>query len=145
MGGVNHSGVPLLGHKRINNKQVKNNKRMTTQNHKSNGRNSGNGRHVVHVEFSHPAAAAVAIAGTFNDWRPDATPMIAMGGGRWLKELVLPPGRYEYLFVADGQWLPDPLAQESVPNPFGGVNSVITVPEDKKRNGQGKRHQPAEA
>jgi hypothetical protein len=37
--------------------------------------------------------------------------MINMGQGRGLKELTLPPGTYEYLFVVDGRWLPDPLAQ----------------------------------
>jgi len=37
------------------------------------------------------------------------------------------PGRYEYLFVVDGQWLPDPNAKESVANPFGGRNSVLRV------------------
>jgi 1,4-alpha-glucan branching enzyme len=81
----------------------------------------------VRVEFTDPEAAAVAIAGTFNDWRPEATPMIALGAGRWLKELVLPPGIYEYLLVADGQWVPDPLAKETAPNPFGGVNSVVRL------------------
>ncbi len=103
-------------------------KRMKKRNQEANGHSNGNGRHAVHVEFSHPTATAVAIAGTFNEWRPGATPMVAMGEGRWLKELVLPPGRYEYLFVADGQWLTDPLAPATVANPFGGVNSVLTVP-----------------
>jgi hypothetical protein len=37
-------------------------------------------------------------------------------------------GRHEYLFVVDGQWLPDPKAKESVQNPFGGRNSVLVVP-----------------
>ncbi len=105
------------------------------RNQESNGRGNGNGRHAVRVEFSHPTATAVAIAGTFNDWRPEATPMIAMGEGRWLKELVLPPGRYEYLFVADGQWLTDPLAHDTVTNPFGGVNSVVMVPLETQRKG----------
>jgi len=109
------------------------------KNHKSNRHSNGNAAMVVHVTFTHPAATAVAVAGTFNDWRPEATPMVAMGEGRWLKELVLPPGRYEYLFVADGQWLADPLAQTTVPNPFGGVNSVITVPSEQNGNGQGRR------
>jgi 5'-AMP-activated protein kinase regulatory beta subunit len=54
--------------------------------------------------------------------------MISMGEGCWLKELVLQPGTYEYLFVADGKWLPDPLSRETVPNPFGGRNSVFVVP-----------------
>ena len=109
------------------------------RNHKSNGlsNGNGNGRHAVHVEFSHPTATAVGIAGTFNDWRPEATPMVDMGQGRWLKELVLPAGTYEYLFVADGQWLADPLAQATAPNPFGGVNSVVTVPSEPMSNGPG--------
>ena len=37
------------------------------------------------------------------------------------------PGTYEYCFVVDGQWMPDPLARESVPNPFGGRNSILQV------------------
>jgi hypothetical protein len=28
---------------------------------------------------------------------------------------------------ADGHWVPDPLAQETVPNPFGGMNSILKV------------------
>ncbi len=103
---------------------------MKKRNQEANGHRNCNGRHTVHVEFSHPTATSVAIAGTFNDWRPEATPMIDMGEGRWLKELVLPPGRYEYLFVADGQWLTDPLAPATIANPFGGVNSVVTVPKE---------------
>ena len=101
--------------------------------HKSNGNGNVGAAQSVHVKFSHPSASAVAIAGTFNDWRPQATPMVSMGEGRWLKELVLPPGTYEYLFVADGKWLADPLAEKSIPNPFGGVNSLLTVP--KPNNG----------
>jgi len=96
---------------------------------KSNGNGNGTTANVVHMKFSHPVAGEVAIAGTFNDWRPEATPMVSMGDGRWLKELALSPGTYEYLFVADGHWLCDPLAKETVPNPFGGRNSVLTVPE----------------
>ncbi len=81
----------------------------------------------VRFEFSHPTASTVCIAGTFNDWRPDAKPMHPLGCGRWLKETVLPPGDYEYCLVVDGQWMPDPLAKETVPNPFGGRNSILKV------------------
>jgi 1,4-alpha-glucan branching enzyme len=68
------------------------------------------------------------VAGTFNDWHPRALPLVDRGGGRWEGELLLPPGVYEYLFVADGRWLPDPGAPESVPNPYGGENSVLRIP-----------------
>lgn len=81
----------------------------------------------VHFEFTDPEAHAVFIAGTFNDWQPEAKPMHPTGNGRWLKETVLPRGTYEYCFVVDGKWMPDPLAKETVPNPFGGRNSVLIV------------------
>jgi 1,4-alpha-glucan branching enzyme len=93
--------------------------------HKSHG--NGQIAQPVHVEFSHPTAAAVAIAGTFNDWRPGVTPMVSLGDGRWVKELVLQPGIYEYRLVVDGQWMPDPRASETAPNPFGEVNSILKV------------------
>ena len=41
----------------------------------------------VHFEFSSPAAESVFIAGTFNDWRPEATPMIPLDQGRWAQDL----------------------------------------------------------
>lgn len=81
----------------------------------------------VRVEFHDEKAQAVFIAGTFNEWRPDATPMISLGEGRWGKELALPPGRYEYRFVVDGAWISDPSAPDQVPNPHGGHNSVLNV------------------
>ena len=81
----------------------------------------------VRLEFTDRAAAAVFVSGTFNDWRPTATPMIPLADGRWIKELRLPPGRHEYCLVVDGHWMPDPRAAESVPNPFGGFNSVLNV------------------
>ena len=83
--------------------------------------------HGVCVEFIHPQASEVCIAGSFNDWHPNATPLISLGDGKWVKELVLPPGRYEYCFVVDCQWVDDPAAKETVPNPFGGFNAVLVV------------------
>ena len=81
----------------------------------------------IRLQFAHPTAAAVCVAGTFNDWRPEATPMVAIGEGRWMKELTLPPGVYEYRIVADGEWMPDPLTPETTPNAFGGMNSVLRI------------------
>jgi 1,4-alpha-glucan branching enzyme len=90
---------------------------------------NGNGQasHRIRIEFTLPTASEVAIAGTFNDWRPDATQMVSLGDGRWLKELALSPGVYEYRLVVDGAWMADPRAGETAPNPFGGVNSVLKV------------------
>ena len=96
-----------------------------------NKTNNSNGGGVtsptVQLEFTHPTATRVSVAGTFNDWRPESAPMVPIGDGRWMKKLTLPPGVYEYRIVADGEWMPDPLAWESAPNPFGGLNSVLKV------------------
>ena len=85
------------------------------------------GSHRVRVEFSHASARDVCIAGSFNDWHAAATPMIALGDGKWAKELTLPPGRYEYRLVVDGQWVDDPTAKGTTPNPFGEFNAVLIV------------------
>ena len=86
--------------------------------------------HSVRVEFTQMHARKVFIAGTFNDWQPSATPMISQGGGRWAQELTLAPGHYEYRFVVDGEWINDPAAKETVPNPFGGNNSILIAAAD---------------
>ena len=80
-----------------------------------------------HITFQHPGASSVCIAGTFNDWSPDATPLLKVGDGSWAVEIAVPPGRYEYRFVVDGEWVGDPQATESVPNPFNGVNAVLVA------------------
>ena len=81
----------------------------------------------VRIEFHHEQAQAVFIAGTFNDWNPNNTPMTALGNGRWGKDLALPPGRYEYRIIVDGQWMCDPAAAEQVSNSYGEFNSVLNV------------------
>ena len=81
----------------------------------------------VRFEFTHPTATSVCVAGTFNKWQPTSKPLHPAGNGHWLKETALVPGTYEYCLVVDGQWMPDPLAKETVDNPFGGRNSVLTV------------------
>ena len=80
------------------------------------------------VEFKVTAdrAQAVAIAGTFNHWNPKETQLMRSGDS-WTVKLALPRGRYEYRFVVDGDWIADPNATESVPNPFGGSNSILSV------------------
>ena len=92
-----------------------------------NARSSGPELAPVRFEFTHPTARTVCVAGTFNQWQPEAKTLHPAGGGRWFKETALPPGSYEYCLVVDGHWMPDPLARETVPNPFGGRNSVLKV------------------
>jgi 1,4-alpha-glucan branching enzyme len=97
-----------------------------TKNH-DNAPNAGPELIPVHFEFTHPTAQSVCIAGCFNHWKPEAKPLHPAGGGRWVKETVLPPGIYEYCLVVDGEWMPDPSAKDYVPNPYGGRNSLLKV------------------
>jgi 1,4-alpha-glucan branching enzyme len=81
----------------------------------------------VRIEFIHAKATTISIIGTFNRWQIGAAPMTRVGEDRWFTELVLPPGVYEYQFLVDGQWMPDPRTDKTPPNPFGEVNSVLKV------------------
>jgi len=94
---------------------------------KTNRTDAGRGTRSVCLELTWPDADSVCIAGSFNEWHPSVSPMLRLTDGTWAKELVLAPGRYEYRFVVDGVWVDDPAATDYVPNPFGGMNSVLTV------------------
>ena len=87
----------------------------------------GNGK--IHFGLKDTPAHEVFVAGDFNGWNPAALRLECNGDGCWSAEIEVPPGRHEYLYLTDGEWRPDPAA-ECVPNPFGGVNSVITVGAD---------------
>ena len=75
-----------------------------------------------------PEAREVKVAGNFNGWRPEATPLKNIGGGEWVVRLSLRSGQYEYRFVVDGCWSEDPRATQRAANPYGGFNSVLLVP-----------------
>lgn len=62
------------------------------------------GRRLTRFELDAPAARRAFVAGTFNGWRPDATPMIWQDGGHWVADVDVPAGRHEYKFVVDGNW-----------------------------------------
>ncbi|MBI3849939.1 MAG: glycoside hydrolase family 13 [Verrucomicrobia bacterium] len=87
-----------------------------------------NATRLTRIEYVNPQATSVYIAGQFNDWHPTITEMFNIGNGRWAKDLTLTPGTYEYRLVVDGQWMEDPACHNCAPNPFGGRNSVLTVP-----------------
>jgi 1,4-alpha-glucan branching enzyme len=95
---------------------------------------SAGGSRKVRFFLIDPQAEQVSVAGSFNNWNPTTTPLNRESRGRWTRELMLPVGRYEYQFVTDGYWKPDPAAAETVFNPFGGLNSVITVSPDNENS-----------
>ncbi len=81
----------------------------------------------VAFEFFAPSASLVCVAGNFNEWNPHATPLRSLRGGRWSVRVRLKPGRYEYRFLVDGVWKPDPQARQYVTDFCGGLNSVMVV------------------
>ena len=75
-----------------------------------------------------PEARAVIVVGSFNGWRPNATPLNNTGAGEWAVRLMLRSGQYEYRFAVDGRWREDPRASQHVANLFGEFNPVLVVP-----------------
>ncbi len=81
----------------------------------------------VNFEFADDKAETVCVAGTFNNWDPQASPLRKSGAGEWCLQMWLEPGTYEYRFLVDGQWKMDPLARYQVTDFCGGVTSVLVV------------------
>jgi 1,4-alpha-glucan branching enzyme len=66
------------------------------------------------------------LAGDFNGWNPQSTPMTREPGGWWSCRLQLNPGTYQFRYLGDGEWFTDYAAFGLERTPFGW-NSVITV------------------
>lgn len=76
-----------------------------------------------------PGAHEVRLAGDFNNWSAEATPMLSNGReGCFHALLPLAPGRYRYRYVVDGEWRHDAHNNYVEANPFGGLNSIVEVP-----------------
>ena len=75
-----------------------------------------------------PDARTVSVTGSFNRWDANSHPLSGPDRlGQWTVTVLLPPGRYEYLFIInDVEWIADPEAP-SVDNGLGGRNSIVTV------------------
>jgi 1,4-alpha-glucan branching enzyme len=80
------------------------------------------------IEFTlhAPQASSVVVAGSFNNWDTQKT-RLQRDGDAWTANIPLVPGRYEYRFVVDGEWITDPNCKECVRNDYGSTNSVLVV------------------
>lgn len=68
------------------------------------------------------------IVGDFNGWSKNVDALKRESDGAMRLALRLSPGVYEYKFVLDGgTFIPDPANTQSVPDGFGGWNSVAVV------------------
>ena len=74
-----------------------------------------------------PQANRVSVAGDFNKWDMHTLSAKKSKDGTWKIKVSLPPGRYQYKFVVDGQWWNDPRCSMCVPDGFGSTNCVAVV------------------
>jgi hypothetical protein len=74
-------------------------------------------------------AHSVAVIGNFNEWHPNGFEMHRNDRSQpWSIQLQLPPGRYEYSFLVDGQKIiADPQAPFYQDDGFGNQNGVLIV------------------
>lgn len=84
------------------------------------------------VKFTYydPSAGTVYLAGSFNGWNTNATPMVDDGSGNWTVILPLGPGQHAYKFVVDGGWITDTDNTNTKDDGYGGVNSVVEIDTD---------------
>jgi hypothetical protein len=82
---------------------------------------------VARLAITAPQARQVAVAGDFNGWSTDASPLRRAPNGAWSTEVSLPRGRHQYMFVVDGTWTPDPAARATVDDGFGNLNAILDL------------------
>jgi 1,4-alpha-glucan branching enzyme len=80
------------------------------------------------MEASFPGASKVFVAGDFNDWDPEARRLkrVRKGEDTFFAVLDLEPGRYEFKYVVDGEWVCCPTSPK-VANDQGTSNSVLEI------------------
>ena len=82
---------------------------------------------VLFILRDQPNAKTVALAGTFNDWNPQSTPMTRKSAD-WSVTIKLTPDTYRYKFVVDKErWTVDPENSQTEDDGNGHINSVVVV------------------
>ena len=74
-----------------------------------------------------PAAQTVKLVADFTGWDKNPIDLRPRENGVWQVTVVLPPGRYAYRFLVDGEWHDDPGCSQCEPNSFGTTNAVVEV------------------
>jgi 1,4-alpha-glucan branching enzyme len=81
----------------------------------------------VTFRLNAPSVKEVILMGDFNNWDARSHPMQKDENGIWNLSIELPPGKYEYRLLVDGQWRLDSGNNQTVPNCFGTENNVLIV------------------
>jgi len=77
------------------------------------------------VRFRMPAALSVAIAGNWNEWKPEA--LHGLGEDIWEATLRLAPGTYYFNLVVDGSEWVVPGGVATISDGMGGLVAVLNV------------------
>ena len=78
--------------------------------------------------FKDKIARSVKISGDFNNWTPEATPLIKLEQKDiWYTFLPLEKGKYNYQYVIDGKYQTDPVNPETAVSTFGVKQSVVEI------------------
>lgn len=70
-------------------------------------------------------AKTVSVTGSFSGWEPIR--MRKQKNGEYVANVQVPFGTHEYKFIVDDIWHVDPENELQSRNPFGTLNSVLTV------------------
>lgn len=85
-------------------------------------------RRKVTFRVKAPVGASVFVAGTFNDWNPEARRLAdPKGCGEFSCIMYLMRGQYEYKFIINGVWVMDADNPEFVANDKNSMNSIFTI------------------
>jgi 1,4-alpha-glucan branching enzyme len=74
-----------------------------------------------------PEAQHVSVIGDFNNWNPNAIPMIRQPDGKWMASLELRHGYHQYVFLADGKRVLDPNAYGKTRDSQGEPVSLAAI------------------
>jgi len=86
------------------------------------------GARLTYLPGDPQAVRSVHVMGEFNGWDWTTDPLSREPDGGFALQLRLAPGRYSYKFVLDSElYITDPTVSSTVPDGFGGRNSVLVV------------------
>lgn len=81
----------------------------------------------VQLALYRPGAERVGVAGSWNEWDATQTPLSRTPDGLFHGWVMVPRGRQEYMFVADGTWVTDESAPLWHDDGFGHRNAVLEL------------------
>jgi 1,4-alpha-glucan branching enzyme len=72
-------------------------------------------------------AGDVRLAGSFSNWQP--VEMKKRKDGKFVCQVPVPPGTFEYKYLVDGKWITDPDHSRWALSPLGTINSMGETPQ----------------